>query len=307
MSRYRTLLLFVGLGAIWGGSFPAIEVGLRYFPPVLFAAVRYDFAGVLLLGYAVVAADRWRPTERADIIALLASGTFLIASNSLLFVGQQFTTGGVASIIYSLIPILTTGVAWTLLPDERPTAVGLVGITLGLAGAIVIARPDPSNLLSPNVVGIGFVFLATVGVAIGSVLVRRAESSLPDSTFTAWSMLIGAAMIHAFSYAIGESAPGIELPAAAVLSLAYIAVFATAMAFLIYFYLLGAYGPLETNLVSYLVPVVATLLGWAFLDERVTVWTVLGFVLIITGFVLLKRTALRSEFRRLVSARSRSR
>jgi len=83
-----------------------------------------------------------------------------------------------------------------------------------------------------------------------------------------------------------------------------IAVFATALAFLVYFFLLGAYGPLETNLVSYAVPIVATALGWALLDEQVTVWTGVGFLLILGGFALLKRRELRAELRRARAQRA---
>ena len=295
MSRYRSLLLFVGLGAVWGGTFPAVEVGLEYFPPVLFAAARYDLAGVLLLAYAALTAERWWPSERVDKTAVLASGTFLIAGNSLLFVGQQYTTGGVAAIIYSLIPILTTGFAWVLLSGERHSLVGLVGILVGFVGVVVIAQPDPTDLLAPGVVGKGLVVLAAVSVALGSVLVRRSGSALPDTPFVAWSMVVGALLLHVFSLAAGETPADVQVAPTAVLVLAYIAVFATALAFLVYFFLLGRYGPLETNLVSYLVPVVATLVGWAYLGEPVTVWTVVGFLLIMTGFVLLKRRALRDE------------
>jgi drug/metabolite transporter (DMT)-like permease len=301
VSRYRAVALFVTLGVLWGGSFPAIEVGLAYFPPVLFAAARYDFAGVLLLAYAAVAASRWLPAGRTDLYAVLASGTFLIAGNSLLFVGQQYTTGGVAAVIYSLVPILTTGLAWGLLPDERHTIAGIVGVLVGFVGVVVVARPDPANLLAPGVVGKALVTFAAVSVALGSVLVRRADSTMPDTAFVAWSMLVGAAILHAFSAAAGESLAAVEMATPGVLSLAYIAVFATAAAFLIYFFLLGAYGALETNLVSYLVPVVATLLGWAYLDEPVTLWTVGGFGLILTGFVLLKRRELQAELRKVVT------
>jgi drug/metabolite transporter (DMT)-like permease len=298
VSRYRSLALFIGLGFLWGGSFPAIEVGLRDFPPLLFAAARYDLAGLVLLCYAVIAADRWRPSGWADLTGILGAGAFLIAGNSLLFVGQQFTTGGVAAVIYSLIPILTTGIAWVLLPDERHSVVGLVGILFGLAGVFVIAQPSPATLLAPDVVGKGLVLLAAFSVALGSVLVRRSGSTLPDTAFIAWAMLVGAALLHGFSLASGESPAAVELTPLGLASLAYIALFATAMAFLIYFFLLGNYGPLETNLVSYIVPVVATVLGAVLLSEPVTVWTVVGFGLILTGFGLLKGRALRAELRR---------
>jgi drug/metabolite transporter (DMT)-like permease len=293
--------MFVGLAVLWGGSFPAIEVGLEYFPPVLFAAARYDVAGVLLLAYAAVATGRWRPVTRADAWVVLASGVFMIAGNSLLFVGQQFTTSGVAAILYSLIPILTTAFAWGLLPGERHSLVGFVGILLGLAGVAVIARPDPGNLLAADVVGKGLVGLAAVSVSLGSVLIRRSPADLPQTTFTAWSMLVGAVILHGFSVAAGESVTGVAIPPVAAGVLVYLAIFATAVAFLLYFALLESYGPLETNLVSYVVPVVATVTGWALLAEPVSAWTVLGFVLILAGFVLLKRSALRAELRRLAS------
>jgi len=299
VSRYRSLALFVGLGVLWGGTFPAVEVGLEYIPPVLFAAARYDVAAVLLLAFAVVRPGRWRPESRADVIAVLASGTFLIAGNSLLFVGQQYTTGGVAAIIYSLIPILTTGLAWGLLPGERHTPIGFVGVLAGFVGVAVIAQPSPSNLLAPGIVGKGLVVLAAISVALGSVLIRRSPSTLPDVPFVAWSMVVGSVILHAFSLATGETPSDVQLALPAILVLTYIGIFATAIAFLIYFHLLGAYGALETNLVSYLVPVVATVVGWAYLDEPVTQWTVAGFGLILLGFVLLKRRALRAELARL--------
>lgn len=193
---------------------------------------------------------------------------------------------------------MTTGFAWALLAGESNSLLGLVGILVGLSGVVVIARPDPGNLFAAGVVGKTLVALAAVSVALGSVLIRRWDSTLPDSAFTAWAMVIGAGILHASSLVAGESVAAVRFDPAGLVALAYIAVFATAIAFVIYFFLLGAYGPLETNLVSYAVPLVATLIGWALLGERVTVWTGLGFLLILGGFVLLKRRELRAELRR---------
>lgn len=64
--RFRDLLLFVVLVIVWGSAFTAIKAGLKFFPPVLFAAFRYDLAEIVMLGYAAYVTDRWRP--RADAI-----------------------------------------------------------------------------------------------------------------------------------------------------------------------------------------------------------------------------------------------
>lgn len=81
------------------------------------------------------------------------------------------------------------------------------------------------------------------------------------------------------------------LPPAALAAVAYLGVLATAVAFLIYFALLKAHGSLHSNLVSYLVPVVATVAGVALLGEAITPATVLGFLVSFAGFLLVKRHA----------------
>ena len=291
MSRLRPVALFLALGLLWGLSFPAITVGLSALDPLLFAAIRYDVAAVVLLAYAALGIDRWRPRTRDDLSAVLAGGVFLVAGNSLLFVGQQTTTSGVAAIIYSLIPILTTVFAFLLLADERLTRTGLLGLGLGLLGVAIIARPDSGNLLAAGVVGKLLVLAAAVSVALGSVLVRRVSPLLDDAGLTAWAMLVGALLLHAGSLAAGESPP-VALSTAAVVAVVYLGTLATAVAYLIYFHLLGKYGPLRSNLVSYVVPVVATVAGAVLLGEPITPLTLLGFGVIFLGFVLVQRRSL---------------
>lgn len=299
MSRYRALGLFLALGALWGGSFPAIKAGLDYFPPVLFAAARYDVAAVILVTYAVLATDHWWPTTRDDWGGVAAAGLFLVAGNGLLFIGQQYVTSGVGAIIYSLVPILTTGFAFLLLSEGIDSALGFVGIGLGLVGVGIVARPDPNALLSSNMVGIGFVLAAAVSVALGSVLLRRTDPDIGDAALTGWAMVLGGLLLHGGSLAAGESVAAVDLAPAALVVLAYVGLLATGVAYLIYFNLLGAYGPLEANLVSYVVPVVAAVVGWALLGETLTPLTLGGFLVIFAGFALLKRDAIRGELVRL--------
>ena len=77
MVRYRNLLAFLVLAGLWGTAFMAIKAGLTYFPPVLFAAFRYDVAGLLMLGYAVYATDQWWPRDRNEW-ALVGVGAGLL-------------------------------------------------------------------------------------------------------------------------------------------------------------------------------------------------------------------------------------
>jgi len=297
VTRYRNAALFLSLAALWGSAFMAIKAGLSYFPPVLFAALRYDIAGVLMLAYAAWRTDRWRPRTRADWRAVAVGSTLLIAGyHAFLFVGEQHTTSAAAAVIVSLSPVLTTGFARALLPSERLTLVGVVGLLLGLLGVVVLASPDPGNLLTAGVFGKALVFLAALSFALGSVLTRRIDAALPIQTMEAWSMLGGAVLMHGLSAALpGESLAAVRWTPKAVGALAYLALAASALGFLIYFDLLGRLGPIEINLVSYVAPVFAAVTGYLFLSEVIEVPTVLGFAIIVAGFVLIKREALAGE------------
>ena len=298
--RFRNAVLFVALTIAWGSAFTAIKAGLEFFPPVLFAALRYDVAGALMFGYAAVATDRWRPRRRNEWVLVAIGGVLMIAAyHAFLFVGERGTTSAAAAIVVSLSPILTTGFARALLPDERLTVLGVVGLLVGFLGVVVLSAPDPSDLVNARTVSLALIFLAAASFALGSVLTRRFDDDLPIETMEAWSMVIGAIVLHGASVGIGESLATVQLTTDALLALAYLSLVASAAGFLIYFDLLERLGPIEINLVSYGAPVVAALTGLLVLDERPTAATVVGFVLILCGFALLKRQALRGEVKRL--------
>nr|WP_305794361.1 EamA family transporter [Halomarina rubra] len=283
------------MASLWGLSFPAISVGLNSLDPLLFAAIRYDIAAALLLTLALVTLgpERWIPQTRDDVAAIVSGGLFLVAGNSMLFVAQQTVASGVAAILYSLIPLLTTGFAFVVL-RERMGAVQLLGIAVGLVGVAIVARPDPNALLSADVVAKGFVVVAAASVALGGVLVQRFGPTLHDVGFTGWAMGAGALVLHAGSLATGETVPTTLPDQEVLLAVGYLSVLATALAFVLYFTLLGDYGPLRTNLVSYLVPVVATVAGVVLLDERITALTLLGFLVIFAGFLLVQSDTIRA-------------
>ena len=301
MSAYRDGGLFLVLSVLWGTSFVAIKAGLEYMPPVLFASLRYDIAGVLLLAYAAVATDRWLPRSRADRVVVLVGAVLVIAAyNSLLFVGQQGVTSGVAAILVATSPILTTGFSRLLLPDSRLTPVGVLGIGLGFVGVVLVAVPDPGAAAVADLVAPGLVFLAAVAVALGSVTIERVDSEIGTEGAVAWSFVLGAVLMHLTSGALPtESVGDLSVTVEAAVALVYLAVFASVVGYLIYFRLLDRLGAVDINLVSYVAPVVAALVGWAVLGETLTGVTVAGFGVIALGFALLKRRALADRSRRL--------
>jgi drug/metabolite transporter (DMT)-like permease len=277
----------------------AIKAGLDYFPPVLFAAVRYDIAGIVMLAYAAYVLDDPFPRGR-DQWAVVAVGAVLLiaAYHALLFVGEDVPTmtSAAAAVIVSLSPVLTTAFARALLPSERLSAAGVVGLLLGLVGVVVLSNPDPDNLLSGAAFAKLLVLGAAASFALGSVLTRRIDSDMPIESMEAWSMLGGALLMHLVSLGLGESLAAVEWTnPAALAALLYLSLGASALGFLVYFRLLDLLGPIEINLVSYVAPVFAALSAWALLGEWPSWTTAGGFVLIFAGFLFIKWREIRDE------------
>lgn len=300
LADHRDALLFVALAFVWGTSFMAIKSGLSALPPVLFAALRYDVAGALLFAVALSRTDRWLPRTREEWTLVGVGGVLVIGLHfGLLFTGQQYVTSATGAIILSTTPMLTPLFAWLLLPDEGIGLAGTLGILFGLAGVVAVANPDPAAL-GGQFVGVALLFLSAVSFAFGAVLTKRLPGELPLATTQAWMMLLGAGLLHVLHVALDEPAVStVDWSVTVLLSLGYLAVVAGAGGFLVYFHLLDRLGPTEISLVNYAVPVFAALAGWALLGETITLTTVGGFVLILTGFTLMKWQAVFSHVVRL--------
>jgi len=295
VTRSRTVGLFVVVTLVFGTAFPAVKTGLSDIPPLLFAAGRSYVAAAVLLVYVGATVEYRSPQSREDWQAVLAGGAFLIGGSGFAFVGQQFITSGVAAVIFSLSPIVTALLAWALLPAERLVGRDYLGVVLGFLGVAILLRPDPASLLDPAVVGKALVLTGVSTVAFGAVLVRRSGSAMPVPALTAWSMVVGATIQGTFAFAVGESLASVRPTPLAVVSVVYLGLFAGAIGFVLYLTLMGEVGALKANLVTYLTPVVALVLGWLLLGERVEAVTLLGFAVIAAGFVLLESRELAAE------------
>jgi len=289
MVSRRTAVFFALSSLFFGGTFVAAKAGLAYFPPLLFVALRFDIAAVVMLAYVGLTSSRSEllPRTRGDVGAILATGVLAIGlTNALLFVGQQYVTSAVASIVYSLNPIMTPVFAAFLLSDERLSPRGGAGMGLGLLGVGLVVSPDPANLLG-GAVGKGILFVGAITAALGAVLIRRADSDLSSTVRVAWGLHFAAALSHLLAWSSGESAAAITWSTEAILALGYVSIFAGVIAYIAYFGLIDTAGAIRANLIFYVVPVVSTLGGWALLGETIDALAIAGFLTIFAGFAVL--------------------
>lgn len=293
----RNLALLIGLAALWGTAFMFISLGVdegRMFhdAPVLFAALRFDIAGLVVLGIALARRADMRPKSRAQWAAILIAAVLNVgAYHAFLFWGQRFTTEVVASVIVGLNPIITTVFSRALLTDERVGWGGAVGLALGLSGIVALAvLKGGETLLDARGLGELAIIGAIASWSLGSILVRRTRHGMDVFAFTAWQMLVGAALLHATALGM-ERDVLVPWRTEGVVSLLYLAIVSSALGFLVYFTLLERVGPIRSNLVSHVAPIFAAAAGVLVLHDAIEPRALLAFALIVAGFGLVARPA----------------
>lgn len=296
-SRYRNLLLFLLLGTLFGVAFVSIKAGLAQLPPVLFASLRFGVAAPLLLAFIILRYDTWLPQSRDDYVGVGVGAVLVVAgTNGFLFFGQQGVTSAAASVVFALNPVLAPVFAVFLI-DERLDLVDASGIAIGLCGVVVLVDPSQTAFLAGSALSILLVLCGAASNALGSVLLKQVDPTMKRIPLTTWAMVVGAPVLYGTSLAVGETTAGVTVSRELIFAILMLGIPSTALAYPIYFTLIGRIGPVRTNLMSYVVPVVAAAVGWVWLGEQATATTVTGFVVIVSGVVLLERSIVLAELR----------
>lgn len=288
--------LFALAVAIWGTTWHAIVYQVALTSPEFGVAVRFSLAGLLVLAWAAGRGDRWR-FGRREHGWLALQGAFLYSVSYLcVYHAEQHVPSGLVAVGYSASP-LVNGLAAHWMWRTPLTRRFLAGGVLGVVGVALIFLPEFSRAMSQSQAGLGAVF--TVGAvllsAIGSLAASRNRAlGLPFWPALGWGMVYGGALSW---LAVGVQGQPVAWPTAASwwLSLAYLALAGSVVAFACYLALQDRVGPGAASTVGVATPVLALGVSAAFEGYRPGVAALLGVALAIAGNVLILRPGRRSS------------
>jgi len=265
---------------IWSSTWVAIKIGLEDCPPLLGAGVRFALAGLVLL---VIAAVQRRPLGTDWLLAaVLALAPFAFAYG-LVYWGEQYVPSGLAAVLFGILPLYTALLATVLLPDEPLRAPLLVGVLIGIGG-LSLAFLESVELGSAEKAALGAsaLALAPLGAALGSISQKRRAGRLDAVALNGWAMLVGGLLLLPAS-ALSEDWGDFVWSAESVGSIAYLALFGSAIAFVTLTVLLRHISAMAMSFLAMLLPFGALLFGAALYDESITVRAVAGALLVATG------------------------
>lgn len=287
----RALAVYVFLCAIWGSTWLAIKIGLEYLPPLRFAALRMVLACLVLLPFALRRRDR-RPTGREARFIALAGFLQIGLFYALIFVAQQWIESGLAALLFATFPICAGVFAHFLLPNEPLTPRTIAAAGLGLSGVALIEgaalvralQADFGALLS----GGGLVFAAAIVSGFASVLVKKHLGRVDPIVNVSAETLVGAAFLLPLALLVERGMPARWTPAA-IGSLAYLAIFGTAITFAGLFWLIKRVPISVVSTIPLVDTFIAVLLGALVLGERLPARALTGGALILLGVFLATR------------------
>ena len=282
---------------IWAINFIAAKIGLRSLPAMTLASFRVVLAGAVMLpfyvfcsrlpAFAEAAQSRRHQFTPRDIWIFLYMGFFGVTINQVCFtVGLRFTSVSHAAVIVGMGPIYTLIFA-VLFKLERVTWRKAIGMAIALIGIAVLASENGISAHSPSVLGDAITMTGSIGFAMYVVLGKRLAGRYDPLTMTAFSHYAGAlivlpvAIYRAVTLGSAEHWRAIAWTGWA--ALLYMAIFSSAVAYLFYFWLLRYLEASQLSAFTYLLPVVATILGILWLGEKGSWVPVLGGVLALGG------------------------
>jgi drug/metabolite transporter (DMT)-like permease len=287
--RVLVLLAFGVLYLVWGSTFLAIRVAVLASPPFLVAALRFASAGIILLAWQLAAGQPF-PSHAEWLRGALLGGLMFLIPYSALFWSEQHIASGVAAVILAIIPIFTLGLEiWPfrlrVLRKQIAfgTALGFVGVML-----LMLSRPMPGAAFNRTAALV--LCAAAFSWSVGSLVAKRIQLPKSKAVSASIQMLTGGTFLAVLSLASGE-AHGFrfgQVPLRAWLALAYLTAFGSILAFTAYVWLLGRVTPSIVSTYAFVNPVVAVVLGWIFLGERLSAVQIAasGVIVIATALVL---------------------
>lgn len=287
--RFTVVFCFISIYLIWGSTYLAIRYAVETIPPLYTAGIRHFTAGMILLAWCL--AKRLRPTWPQIRASIIIGAFFFLGGHGSLHWAEQKVPSGLAALLIASEPILVFLLISAISKKWRVNATLLVGICLGVAGVALLMGRSALTAGPGVFVGSLAILFGALSWSIGIVYSRRSHLSGHPLLLSALSLLAGSIQLLLAGTVVGEYR-GFSLASVSTrswLSLAYLIVFGSVVAFTAYNWLLEHYSPTLVATHTYVNPIVAVLLGWLFAGEAVTLSVLLSAAMVIGAVMLVDR------------------
>jgi drug/metabolite transporter (DMT)-like permease len=274
----RAWAAFCAMSLIWGLPYFFIKVAVDELSPAFVAWSRVVLAVAVVLplawGLGALHGLRRQGAPLAAFATVEVAAPFFLIS-----LGERYLASSLTGILISAVPLTVALLAVRFAPAERPDRLRLIGLVVGSGGVLILLGLDVAGN-SLELLGAACVLLATLGYALGPLIVNRRLSSLDPLGSVAVALVMATVLL---APAALLSAPMSMPSAEATASILALGLICTALGMILFFFLIAEAGPSRATVITYINPAVAVVLGVVFLGESIGLVAVAGLLLILAG------------------------
>ena len=287
----RVLIPFVIITLIWGSTWIVIKDQLGAVPPPWSVTYRFIIASAAMFAYAAATGASLRIGPAGHGLAILFGVPQFSLNFNFVYAAEQHVTSGLVAVVFALLLVPNSALAWLFL-KHRITGRFVAGSAIAVAGvALLFVQELRTSAAAPHdvLVGIGLTLLGVICASVANILHATQRLRVrPIAAMLAWGMAYGVLANAAFAFAT-HGPPAIETRPGYWLGLLYLGLFASAIAFPLYFSVIRAVGPGRAAYSSLLVPILAMAFSTVLEGYRWSMLAVAGGLLALVGlFIALK-------------------
>ncbi len=295
------VLAFFAIYFIWGSTYLMNKIAVTELPPFMLASIRFLCASILIFILCKILGIGISITKNQIRNTIIAGFLFLTFGNGVVVWALKYVDSGFAALETSAQPLVVL-LLMRALQGKKIKSMSMIGVLLGILGIYLLVGQKQILAQENSLIGMAMIFMCMISWGYGSIFVGKAD--LPSNFFvnTGYQMFFGGVMLLLASLAFGEqwSSPMVwSTPVQ--YSMLLLIIFGSIVAFTSFNYLLKVISPEKVATSTYVNPIIAMLLGWYFLNEQITLQSIVAAIVLLTGVYFIntkKKLVLFARFTR---------
>ncbi|MDP5093504.1 MAG: EamA family transporter [Polaribacter sp.] len=282
-SKVLIILAFIAIYVIWGSTYLFNKIAVTELPPFFLASIRFFVAGTLMIILAKIFKQDLRISKKELTNSMIASFFFLIYGNGVFVWALKYVYSGFGALIASSQPLFV--LLLLRLIDRRPMKrKSIIGITFGMFGMYLLVSQQELTTSENSLLGIFMILTCVLSWSYGSVFVSKAQLPKSFMVSTGYQMLFAGGILCFASLSFQEDwISPFDWSPKVLTSLIMLIIFGGIIAFTSFNYLLKVVSTEKVSTSAYVNPVIALFMGWFFLDEKLSLQSIIASVILLTG------------------------
>jgi drug/metabolite transporter (DMT)-like permease len=283
---------YIALGIVsffWGTTYIAARVGAQEMPGLFISGLRQFISGAILVSYFLL--KGYRIPNKEILKKISVQSIFLLCiANGLLTWSVEYISGGLAAIIAALVPLFIALFTVWLSKCAKISRLMIIGLVIGFAGVLTIFYDYLGQMKSGSfVLGVVLAILSTLSWSFGTVYTSKEKPPINILFNVGLQMLIAGVLVLIICGVTGKYVNMAHVGQNTWLALVYLIVFGSLIAYSAYVFMISKLPPTQVSVYAYINPIVAVVIGWLLLSEKMNVQMIIGTLITLGGVYLVNR------------------